>query len=182
MKINYLKFLDKIPYIGVIDPLVIMLLLMGFGCFWGTAQLGMRRKPPATIKTTMASSLDPDVAYTGLRVAVEPLEQAVITAAVAMREDFALLLTPQGTLVVRPQVTFEPMPTPVKLESPQLTGEKDHTATSMPTPQFSPLDTLNSTTTVSPTMVNVLVLTVTPSPTATFTLTLKPTPSSSAYE
>ncbi|MBU0702297.1 MAG: IPT/TIG domain-containing protein [Chloroflexi bacterium] len=165
--------------------LFLLILLLGFICMLGGAQLAIN--PPASwqVSAGMLSELNPDEGHEIGEVPVGPLRPEVMTPL----WDIDTILTPlsEGTLVVAPTVvlgsppTATPTPQGVAGASPTpstvptvLTPSPTPTPTATGTSRPTPTATLTPTPTGTPTPTP----TGTPTPTPTFTPTAIPTPTS----
>lgn len=157
--------------------LFLLLLLLGFICMLGAAQLAIN--PPASwqVSAGMLSELNPDEDREIGGVSVGPLRPEVMTPF----WDIDTVLTPvsEGTLVVAPTVVLGSPPT--STPTPQRVAGASPTPSTIPTaltPSPTPTPTATGTPTPIPTVTPTPTGTPTPTPTFTPTATPTPTPTS----
>lgn len=159
----------------------LLILLLGFFCLLGTAQIAIRQKPTWQVEADVLSRLDPDATWQAEeKVTLAPLREEAMTP-----WDPSIYLTPQGTpspvptmvIVSGPTRTHTPTPTPSHTPTPlpSRTPTPQHTPTPIPTPTNTTSPTPTSTQTPTPTPSQ--TPTSTPEPTETSTpLIDTPTP------
>lgn len=152
----------------------LLILLLGFACLLGTAQIAIRQEPTWQVEADVLSKLDPDATWQAEeKVTLAPLREEAMTP-----WDPSIYLTPQGTpspvptMVIPSGLTRIPTPSPTPSHTP--TTLPSRTPTPPPTP--TPLPTPTSTGTSSPTPTT----TPTSSPTPSQTPTSTPEPTDTA--